>query len=202
MPDGNFAFVDWNVLDSAGNDPWYRSPKQTYVAPGASGSPISGGGILVIQQPPPVVAIPSLVNLFPSTNTIYLPVDATKEYRIAIQSVSDSDINVSIALSENIAGFFNLVQEEPLVGAKQVVVWKWLVSIPEDLNFTETVLGVLTVNLAGQEEVEIDVVLQPAAPSLFDVSFMGLPIVYVGLIGVTLGGVYVYITPKSKRRFF
>lgn len=202
LTEGQVIHLDWNATDGAGNTSSYIKGFSYTYSPPALGP--SGAGGTVVVTVTPVVTIPSLVNLFTSTNTIYLSPTAKKEYRVIIESLSDSDMVVDVFPSPELEPFVILGDHETILLAKTTVVWKWLVSIPEDMNLTETIAGVFTVDLAeGQEQVELELFLQPAPPSLFDIEIAGLPITIVAFIGVGLFATYEMVAPpKRKIRIF
>lgn len=119
---------------------------------------------------------PSLVNIYPNTNVLYLSEGEVKEYRLNIVSNSDSPINLQVTLSPELQPYFTPIEQPDFLAAKATVVWKWTAAIPPTMIQEETVTlpveGKLFVDLSGEQIVEIPL-------GLYETPTMALEIVWV-----------------------
>lgn len=197
LADGQSAYVDWNGVDSAGNvSGYYKGFSSAYSAP-AEGEGSGGGGITVRRELVSVT-VPSLVNIFPSTSVLYLAPGEQAEYKLVIESLSDQDMNLSIDLPESLQPFMIQGVKQGLLLSKESVVWKWLVSIPEDQDFSKTVDGNISIIIADQETVSVPLILQPQEFDLAGIRFFDLPLTLFAGIVIVVSGVYVGLNPPKK----
>ena len=128
--------------------------------------------------------IPTLVNLYPSTNSLYVIPEVSKEYFLTIESRSDSPLTIDIVPDEELSQYMMKLEGSDLMDPKGQVTWKW--RIETDEVFTESGVGVLVVDLEdGQELIEVDLVLE-SAPLTGDVE----EIIFLAAIAIVLVIVY------------
>lgn len=140
------------------------------------------------------VFTPSLVDLYPSSRTVYLSEGVVKEFELRIVSRSDSSIVVDVVPDASLEPYFFVEQQESFLAGKSAVVWVFSVGIPEGVDF-DGVEGQLLVDLQdGEQVVPVELVLVRGNGFFSDGNLSFL------IVGVLLVVAYFLLNSKKRKK--